>query len=393
MLHALALFLSLAPFGGAVEPSPRPLPDALRAACSRVEWTPDRVKRLVHALPKVETHLHLDGSVSPEMVQRLAREQRYAPLNGLPLEAIARRTVVQKPKDSLGEVLAVFREVYPLLRSPEAVEAVAYDVLASAKRSNVRYAEVRFAPVLQANPATGFTAEAALQAALKGLARGRSELGVDSGLIICLLRPAAFVSRADNEAMLELAIRYKDRGVVGIDLAGNEAAQPLSDYADMFARAKAAGLKLTAHAGETPGSHDIETALAIGVDRLGHATALAGNPALLERVRRSGASIEANLTSNIRTSEVKDYASHPAKEWYRAGLTISLSTDDPGVFGIDLDHEYAVLAGPLGFTPEETATAAWRAIDALFAPETEKRALRSGFETDVRRFLDAESAR
>ncbi|KAB2949788.1 MAG: hypothetical protein F9K18_15165, partial [Thermoanaerobaculia bacterium] len=198
------------------------LPAGLASRIERVEWTPARVERLVRDMPKVESHLHLDGSLSPETVLRLAREQGHEPLASLTLDEVRRRTVIDSPRPSLAEVLDAFGVVYPLLRDARALDAVAFELTAAAARQNTRYLEVRFAPALQAAPGLG--QEAVLDAVLRGLARGRRQFGVESAVILCLIRPDALVGMADNRAALELALARRGRdGVVAIDLAGDEA--------------------------------------------------------------------------------------------------------------------------------------------------------------------------
>jgi adenosine deaminase len=362
------------------------LPAELGARIERVDWTPARIETLVRRMPKVESHLHLDGSLSPATVLRLAREQRYAPLESLTLDEIRHRTVVEQPRPSLAEVLAVFGTVYPLLRSAEALETVAFELAASAASQDTRYVEVRFAPALQAAP--GFGQEAALDAVLEGLARGRREHGVESAVILCLIRPDALVSMAANRATLELALDRRGRGVVAIDLAGDEAAAPLAAYAELFRRARRGGLALTAHAGEAPGGGDLETALELGVDRLGHGTDLARRPELLAEVLRRRIPIEVNLTSNLRTGAVAAVREHPVRDWFRAGARIALGTDDPGVFGNDLAGEYLLLHRELGFTPAELVAVALQGVDALFLPRGARRRMRREFERELGRLLD-----
>ena len=356
-------------------------PDVLRAA-GEVRWTPDRVAHLIGATPKVETHLHLDGVPSAEMIRQFAVSQNYAPLASMSVAEIKALYVVDRPRASLPDVLAAFETAYPVLRAPDAVQAMAYQAAAAASRQQVRYLEARFAPILQA--AEGFTSEQALLAAFRGLSSGEQDFGVRSGVIVCLIRGLV---REKNARMIDLAIKYKNHGVVGIDLAGNEAAQPLSDFKDLFRRAKAAGLKLTAHAGEVPDSRDIETALQIGVDRLGHATLLAGRPDLLEKVVARRTPIEVNLTSNLRTGAIERIADHPAKAWHAAGAPITLSTDDPGVFGIDLNGEYALLASELGFAPADILTVVFNGVDALFLPRASKENLRESFRRELIQIL------
>ena len=377
-----AILLSLVGLALAAPPN---VPVEIAQKIDRVSWTPEKTAELARRMPKVELHLHLDGALAPETIRALALEQGYAALKDKTTAEIAALAVVDKPRATLAEVLAAFGVVYPLLHTPGALERMSHDAALRAHRDNVRYLEARFAPAL--NTGAGLDEEHALLAVLKGLSRARQETGIRSGVILCLVRPFSFVSREKNAATLALALRYKGRGVVGVDLAGDEAAQPLADYRDWFRKAKAAGLKLTAHAGETPGSRDLETALELGVDRLGHATLLAESPATLERVKARGLPIEVNLTSNLRTGAVKDLKDHPARAWFDAGIPITPSTDDPGVFAIDLAHEYGVLASELRFTPKQIVEVAFQGIAASFLSDEEKRRLRTRFTAELEALL------
>jgi adenosine deaminase len=365
-----------------------PTPAGLRARVRAARWTPERLAAFAGAMPKVETHLHLDGALSPETVRRLADAVPGSPLRGLSPAEIRRRVVVDKPRAALAEVLAAFDAFYPLLRSAAAVELSAYELLRDAARQNVLHAEVRFAPVLQAAP--GFAAADALDAALRGLARGRADFDVGSGVIVCLLRPFSAVSRDKNAAMADLAVAYAGRGVVGLDVAdagaGDEA---LSAYGAWLRRGRAAGLGLTAHAGEAPRGRELEDALDLGVDRIGHGVRLRDQPDLLAEVVRRRIVLEVNLTSNLRTGAVAAYKDHPLRAWRDAGARATLSTDDPGVFGADLTHEYHVAARELGFGAEDLLDSAWTGLDGLFLPEPERRALAARFEESADRALAA----
>lgn len=357
---------------------------SLKARANRVSWDKAKLARFLAAMPKAETHVHLDGTLSPETIQELARRQNYAPLKDKSLEEIRKLAVVDAPRESLGKVLEAFKAFYPLLRTPEAVELMAYDYLKAAAKDNIRYVEVRFAPALQA--AGKFDVEAVVDAALKGLRRGERDFKVRSGLILCLYRP---LSKEQNEAMLKAALRRKGQGVVGVDLAGDEAQYPLSDFKDLFKRAKTGGLSVTVHAGEVPGSKDLQTALELGVDRLSHATILDSQPDVLQEVAGKRVPIEVNLTSNLRTGAVGRYEDHPVKGWIEKGIPVSISTDDPGVFGVTLTQEYQILADKLGLGPSEIIALQVGAIDSLFLPETGKAELRSKFLAETAAALDS----
>lgn len=346
----------------------------------------ETLEAFLAALPKVENHLHLDGALSPATVSVLAEAVPGSPLKGLPLEEIRRRVVVEKPRAALAEVLAAFDAFYPLLRSGAAVELAAFEAAREAARQGVLYHELRFAPVLQ--EADGFSARQALEAALRGARRGQEEFGVTAGIIICLLRPFSVVSREKNETMAALAVDFAGRGVVGLDVAdagpGDEA---LASYARWLGAGRAAGLGLTAHAGEAPRDGEIEAALELGVHRIGHGVRLRDRPDLLREVIGAGVSLEANLTSNLRTGAVASYAEHPVRAWFDAGAKVTLSTDDPGVFGVDLIHEYRVLATELGFAPRQLVQVARAGLHSLFLSAKARKALEAEFDERAARAL------
>lgn len=359
---------------------------ALRARADALPWTDETLERFVAALPKIETHLHLDGSLSPKTIAELAEAQRYEPLMGRSEAEIAALTVVDTPREDLATVLEAFVTIYPLLHTPKALETVAYEFIAAAHEQNIRYVEVRFAPVLQAVPEQGFTIEDVIEAVLAGLERGRREFGVQSAVIVCLFRPLPIEV---NAAMLDAAIAFRDRGVVGIDLAGDEGEVPLAKFAELYRRAADAGLYRTVHAGEVAGSGDLALALELGVDRIGHAKYIEAEPALFDAVLRRGIGLEVNLTSNHRTGAIATLGEHPAKRWFDAGAAISVSTDDPGVFGITLTGEYLLLIRELGFSVGDLIELQRRTISTLFMPEPDKRRLEARMLADIEALLDA----
>lgn len=346
----------------------------------------EKLEAFLAALPKVENHLHLDGALSPATVKVLADAFPDNPLRGLSVDDIRRKVVVDRPRAALAEVLAAFDAFYPLLKSGAAVELAAFEAAREAARQGVLYHELRFAPVLQEN--WDFTPRQAVEAALRGIDRGRAEFGVGAGLILCLLRPFSVVSRAKNEEMAALALDFAGRGVVGLDVADAGAGdEPLSSYARWLGAGRTAGLGLTAHAGEAPRDGEIEAALELGVNRIGHAVRLRDRPDLLRAVQTAGVFIEANLTSNVRTGAVASYAEHPVRAWFDAGAKVTLSTDDPGVFGVDLTHEYRILVRELGFAPRQLVQIARAGIDSLFLSAKARRTLEAEFDQRAARAL------
>lgn len=390
MGRLLGLVLTAAAAAAAAQPAATPAgPDfgpELAHALRQVDWTPRRFDRLIREMPKAELHVHLDGSLAPETLSRLAREQRYAPLEKMTAGELARLSIVSSRRPSRAELAQALRLVRPLLQRPEALEDAAFELARAASKSRVRRLEVRLAPELHS--AEGLSAEAALAAALKGLERGEKAFGVKSAVILCLLRPQALMPMAANESTLSLALRFQGKGVVGVDLAGDEAAAPLSDYAALLEKAKFHGLGVAVHAGEVPGSKDLAAAVGLGADRIGPAVLLSSDPVMLSVIRGRRIPIEVNLTSDLRGSAVADLKRHPAARWRRLGMPLAVSTDLPGIFDVDLVHEYRLLRDGLGFAPEDVVAVSLQAVDALFLPAAERAAARREFEQELLALLD-----
>lgn len=340
-------------------------------------------ERLLRALPKVDVHCHLDGSLRVSTILDLARRMKVK----LPAdnESDLRRYVVSGPEcGSLTECLDTFRHIYPVLREAASVERAAYEVVEDCAAENIRHVEIRFAPKLQAHER--FSVPSVIEAALSGLERGLKDHGVSSGAIICLYRGES--PSANREAFEAARTFFRPEnglsrpGVVGLDLAGDESAHPSMEFSDLFEEAARAGMPATCHAGETEGTDNLRAALEMGVRRIGHGTRLVDDEELLRETVRRGIAVEVGITSNVRTKTVPDAFSHPVRRLHEAGLPVLLTTDDRGIFDIDLTHELA-LAAELGFSVEELTRMSVEAVDHLFLPEDDRRKLKAGFESEI----------
>lgn len=256
-----------------------------------------------------------------------------------------------------------------------ALETIAYEFCRQAKEQNIVYFETRFAPTLCI--AKGLSAEKALQAAWRGLELGKKDFGVESRIIVCLLRD---LPEKTNRLALDAALTLKGKGVVGLDMANDELAVPLARYAGYFKEAQKAGLFTTVHCGEVYPSPDFQTLLDLNIHRIGHGTHLIRYPDLMKEVARRKIPIEINLTSNLFTGAVHSIKEHPAKKYMEAGIPLLLSTDDPGVFGIDLNHEYQIALKEAGFNLEELRALSRGSWRHAFLSEPEKTALKQKLE-------------
>ncbi len=355
----------------------------LKAPAAPRPWEKDRIREWLRRLPKTDIHCHLDGSLRPQTVLELARERRVR-LPADNVQDLLRYVQVAPSCRSLKEFLDVFYVLYPLLRDAAALERVAYELCADCAAENIRHVEVRFAPML--NVSGGFGVDEVVEAVLKGLRRGLKDFGVTSGVIICLFRSHG--PKENRKAFSALTRFFKpDNGlsepsVVGMDLAGDEARFPTMEYADFYERARRLGIPTTCHAGETVGTKNLEAALTLDVQRIGHGIHLLEDPRLMQEVVRRGVPLEIGISSNVRTKTVADLPSHPVRAFYRAGVKITLNTDDRGIIGISLSDEYETALG-LGFTLAELRAIALGSVDHLFLPPLERAALKRRFVAEM----------
>lgn len=326
-------------------------------------------RETIARLPKAELHTHLDGCLRAETMLELARAAGAR----LPSEdpaALRAHMLVDDARD-LEEYLQRFDLTIQLLQTAEAVERVAYEMVADAAADNVRYLEVRYCPRLSCRG--GLTLDEVVAAERRGLARGETEFGVRTGIINCSLR------HYDPAVSLELAehsVRCKPLGVVAFDLAGGEAGRPPEAHGEAFDVAARGLLGITVHAGEAAGPESIAGALhRCHAMRIGHGTRLYQDPALQDFVRDRRILIETNITSNLQTHAVASAARHPVRRYFDAGLNVTLCTDSWLMSGVSLTDEYWLAHTELGFSREEIDRMILNGFVAAFLPWPERQAL------------------
>ncbi|GLC28053.1 adenosine deaminase [Roseisolibacter agri] len=334
-------------------------------------------RTLLARLPKAELHCHLDGSVRPETLIALGAELGVRMPAATP-EALREYMRVDDARN-LEDYLARFDVTLSVMQTEAALERIAYELAVDAAAEGVRYLETRFAPVL--NTSGGLSLGATVEAPLRGLARAERETGIVARVIVCGIR------NMDPEVSLELsrlAVEYRNRGVVGFDLAGGEAGNPASRHLAAFEHARNNDLAITCHAGEGAGAESVRDALhTCGAERLGHATRLIEDPALVDEVGERRICCECCLTSNVQTRAAHDYASHPFRRYFDLGLNVVLNTDNRLMSGTTLVDEYVHAAAHLDFTFDELSRVALNGFESAFLPAEERRALIARVERDL----------
>lgn len=321
----------------------------------------------IAALPKAELHVHHVGSASPETVAELASRHTDSPVPADP-EALAEYFTFT----DFAHFIEVYLSVVDLLRTPEDIWTLTHEVGRDLAAQNVRYAELTMTPYTSI--VRGIPAEAYVEAIEDARQAAERDFGValqwifdvpgESGI------PAADVT-------LDTALRLGPGSLVGFGLGGPEIGVPRPQFAPHFERAKAAGLHSVPHAGESTGPESIRDSLDhLGAERIGHGIAAAQDPALMERLVAEGVALEVCPTSNVRTRSVPSLAEHPLPVLVEAGVTVTINSDDPPMFGTTLNDEYAVAADLLGLDEEGLRALATAAVDASFASDSMKAHLR-----------------
>jgi len=279
----------------------------------------------IHHWPKAELHCHLDGSMRLATMLDLARAQGQAAL--LPadsVEGLEEELRAVEQSGSLERYLEWFRYTIPLLQTREALARAAYELAEDNAAENVRYLEVRYSPILHVEE--GLSLEAVIDAVLDGLARAERDLDLTTSLIICGLR-----DRFESASMrlAEMAVEYKNKGIVAFDLAGGEAGNPPKGHLHAFYHARNNLLNLTIHAGEAWGPDSIRQALFYcGAHRIGHGISLRKDPELMQYFANHRIPLEICPSSNVHTQAVPSLAAHPIETYVHSDIPVTVNTDN-----------------------------------------------------------------
>lgn len=334
-------------------------------------------RELLRRLPKAELHCHLDGSIRPATLLDLAREYRAELPRTDPDEL--REYMIVRDARTLEDYLARFDITLSVMQRREALERIAYELAEDAHREGVLYLETRLSPVL--NIREGLQLHDVVEAVAGGLARAGREHGIVGRVIVCALR---HLDPGVSLELARLAVAYRDRGVVGFDLAGGEAGNPASRHAGAFDHARSHDMACTCHAGEGDGAPSIRDAIHVcGADRLGHGTRLFEDRSLLEYVNDRRIPVEVCITSNVQTRAAGSLETHPVRQYYDAGLNVVLNTDNRLMSGITLTDEYERAATALGFTLPELARLALNGFESAFLHWPERKELLSRARTAI----------
>ena len=309
--------------------------------------------------PKIDLHLHLDGSLSIPFLKSLALENDLTMTDSEVRNAVT----VSDNCQSLPEYLRCFDLPTRLLQTEKALTLATFDVIKQLEAQGLFYAELRFAP--QHYTKHGLSQQQTITAVLKGVDMARrANLKVKIGILLCMFVTG---SPADNQETAELAVAYKDIGVAGLDLAGPESAVPLSEFEPLFHYAYQSGLPFTIHAGECGDYDNISRAIAFGARRIGHGCAARFSEECMQLLEREQIILELCPTSNVQTKAVPSLREHPIRTFFDRGLAVTVNTDNMTVSHTTLDDEYELLRKHFHFTEPELEKMSRNAQRGAFA--------------------------
>jgi len=305
-------------------------------------------REMIHELPKADLHVHLDGSLRIGTILDLAKKQGVD-LPAGDRDGLSRVLHVPMACKSLEEYLAPFAVTLSVLQEPEALTRAAYELCEDCAAENIRYVEVRFSPILHTRK--GLRTTEVLDAVIEGLQEGERTFDIDTGIIVCGMRD---IEPRISMRLAELSVAYKNRGVVGFDLAGAEENYPAKKHREAFYLILNNNINCTLHAGEAYGPESIAQAIHYcGAHRIGHGVRLKEDGDLLNYVNDHRIPLEICLTSNVQTKAVPSLEDHPLRLFYDYGLRVTVNTDNRLISNTTLTNELWLAVRTFDFSAQE----------------------------------------
>jgi adenosine deaminase len=324
----------------------------------------------IERLPKTDLHVHLDGSLRLSTMLDLAEQQGVA-LPADDPEGLARALHCGEHTGSLVEYLKAFDTTLEVLQTEDALYRVAYELAEDAAEENVRYIEVRYSPMLHTRG--GLRLTTVVEAVLAGLWEAQKDHGIVANVILCGIRNIAPESSVE---MAQLAVAYKNRGVVGFDLAGAEYDYPAKHHVKAFKLVHNNNIAVTIHAGEAYGPASVHQAIHVcGAHRIGHGCRLREDGDLLHYVNDHRIALECCPSSNVQTGAVRDLRTHPLKLYHDLGLRVTVNTDNRLITDTTVSRELMLCHTHMGLDREDIHRIIINGFKAAFLPFHQKQTM------------------
>jgi adenosine deaminase len=331
----------------------------------------------IKALPKVELHVHILGSLQPSTLLSIIRE------DGIDTPYNTVDDIIQRFQyTDFVHFIEVYMEIVGYIVDENHFEDITFDMLRKCSACNTRYVEASFSPRDHLQHNLEFSKM--IRAVNRGIERAHESFGIETNIRIDLVR-----SSTHDEAMEILDhIEKNPQNIVSVDIGGNEAMFPPKPFVEAYERASEMGLHLVAHAGEAAGPQSIWDAIEfLKVERIGHGVTARNDPKLIAVLKEKQIGIEMSPVSNIRTGVVKSIQDHPIREFYDKGLLVTVNTDDPSLFHTDLNNEFMQIHKHHGFSLPELFQLSLNGIEIAFIDEAMRKELRDSFSTEYRQIM------
>ena len=334
-------------------------------------------------LPKADLHVHLDGSLRLETIVELALEDKVDLFSYDPAD-LRKAMHLGETCGSLDQYLRAFEITLKVMQTEAALYRIAYELGEDAARENVRYMEVRYAPMQHTQQ--GLKLTSVIEAVLGGLKAAHDRFGIEANIIICGIRN---VSPTSSLEMAELAVAYKGRGVVGFDLAGAEYDHPAKHHRAAFQLVRDNNINVTIHAGEAYGPESVAQAIHVcGAHRIGHGCRLREGGDLLHYVNDHRIPLECCPSSNVQTGAVRDLASHPLKLYFDLGVRVTINTDNRLVTDTTVSKELWLCHTQMGMSFRDVKSMIMAGFKSSFLPFHERQAYLRHVGEELERFDD-----
>jgi adenosine deaminase len=350
---------------------------------------PELSLELLQRLPKTDLHVHLDGSLRLDTVLDLARKQKVK----LPSEDRAELYGLLHAGggvcNSLDDYLKAFEITLSVMQNEESLERAAFELAEDAWNEGVRYIEVRYAPMLHTR--RGLSLTEVVEAVLRGLRMAKRTLGIRYGVILCGIRT---MSAESSLRMAELAVAFKNRGVVAFDLAGSEVNNPAREHKSAFQLILDNNINCTAHAGEAYGPDSIAQAIhKCGAHRIGHGTRLREDGDLLNYVNDHRIPLEVCVSSNIQTKAARNFEAHPVDFYVDYGLRVTINTDNRLITDTTVSKELYLCHRHYGWDLEKIKEILISGFKSAFIPYREKSDLLKAINLELEQFQEPQNGK
>jgi len=325
---------------------------------------------IINKLPKAELHCHLDGSLRIKTIIELAEIQGVE-LPSKNENDLLKILSIGPLERSLEDYIEKFDITLSVLQTPESLERAAFELAVDCYKDGVRYLEVRYSPILHTKK--GMELSKTVDSVKKGLAQAFDECGILTGIIICGIR---HISPDHSLELANLAVQYKNKGVIGFDLAGAEENFPAKKHKEAFYLILNNNINTTIHAGEVFGPRSIHQAIHVcGAHRIGHGTRACEDMDLLNYINDHRIPLEICLTSNINTKSVSSLSNHPFKHYMNQKIRVTLNTDNRLISNTTLSNEYKIAINNFNLNENEIRTIIINGFKSAFLPHNKRREL------------------